>query len=248
MIVIYGRRTGWLCAAVLLAATGVTASAARAERAKAVIELFTSQGCSSCPPADRLFAPLAKRADVITLSLPVDYWDRLGWKDTLAKPAFTARQQAYGQSRGDGQVYTPQAVLNGKSHFVGSSRSGLETALAAPSEFPIALDVSRTASGIHVSVAGQTAAKVAQSATVLALPIVSVREVAVGRGENANNHLTYTNVVREIETIASWTGQPLDLDIPADRYSGYDGLVVVVQNGTAKTPGAILGAARLPLR
>ena len=96
---------------------------AHAEGPRAVLELFTSQGCSSCPPADELFATMATDPELITLSLPVDYWDRLGWKDTFANPAFTARQKAYAADRGDARVYTPQAVINGAKHAVGSQRA-----------------------------------------------------------------------------------------------------------------------------
>src|SRR5215213_8380181 len=86
---------------------------------QAVVELFTSQGCSSCPPADALLTDLAQRPDVVALTLPVDYWDYLGWKDTLASPAFTARQRAYAHGRSDRQVYTPQIIVNGSRPCMG---------------------------------------------------------------------------------------------------------------------------------
>ena len=101
----------------------------KVSESKGVVELFTSQGCSSCPAADALFVKLAKRSDLIVLTMPVDYWDYLGWKDTLATPGNTARQKAYAKSRGDGQVYTPQAVINGQIHVNGSSESQIENAL-----------------------------------------------------------------------------------------------------------------------
>ena len=118
----------------LVLATAIGAFACTTDAApRAVIELFTSQGCSSCPPADKLLATLAKDPDLIALSLPVDYWDRLGWKDTLAEHAFTERQQAYAAMRGDGQVYTPQAVVNGSEHAVGSQALAIETAVGETS-------------------------------------------------------------------------------------------------------------------
>src|SRR5437763_3986891 len=95
---------------------------------RAVVELFTSQGCSSCPPADRILGELAKDPSVIAVSLPIDYWDYLGWKDTLAESRFTARQKAYSQMRGDREVYTPQVVVNGAVHVLGSDREGIEDA------------------------------------------------------------------------------------------------------------------------
>src|SRR5262252_9822575 len=96
---------------------------------RAVVELFTSQGCSSCPPADKIIGELAKDPSVIALSLPIDYWDYLGWKDTLADSRFSARQKAYSHMRGDREVYTPQAVINGSAHVVGSDRAGIENAI-----------------------------------------------------------------------------------------------------------------------
>ena len=111
---------GLLMATVLTCLTATGLSAGPEQRPRTVIELFTSQGCSSCPPADKLLGQLAGRDDVIALTFPVDYWDYLGWKDTLASPAYSARQRAYARARGDGQVYTPQVVIDGAYHAVGS--------------------------------------------------------------------------------------------------------------------------------
>src|ERR1700744_3690727 len=104
---------------------------AHAAYPRAVVELFTSQGCSSCPPADKLLGELAKDPSIIALSMPIDYWDYLGWKDTLADSRFSARQKAYSAMRGDRDVYTPQAVVNGSVHVVGSDRAGIEDAIGA---------------------------------------------------------------------------------------------------------------------
>src|ERR1700750_688452 len=115
---------------------------------RAVVELFTSQGCSSCPPADKLLGELAKDANVIALSLPIDYWDYLGWKDTLADKRFTARQKAYSHMRGDRDVYTPQVVVNGSAHVVGSDRAKIEGAIDATKKtegvmsLPVSMSVS----------------------------------------------------------------------------------------------------------
>ncbi len=96
---------------------------------RAVVELFTSQGCSSCPPADKVIGDLANDPSVIALSMPIDYWDYLGWKDTLADSRFSARQRAYSRMRGDREVYTPQVVVNGSAHVIGSDRTGIENAI-----------------------------------------------------------------------------------------------------------------------
>src|SRR3954452_23416283 len=95
---------------------------------RAVVELFTSQGCSSCPPADKILGELAKDPSVIALSMPVDYWDYLGWKDTLADSRYSARQKAYSHMRGDRDVYTPQVIVNGAAEVNGSDLSGIENA------------------------------------------------------------------------------------------------------------------------
>ena len=97
----------------------------------AVVELFTSQGCSSCPPADAILAELARRPDIVALTFPVDYWDYLGWKDTLAHPLFTARQRAYAHARGDRQVYTPQMVVNGTKPCIGSDRAQIDALIGS---------------------------------------------------------------------------------------------------------------------
>ena len=225
-----------------------TVSNATAEQPRAVIELFTSQGCSSCPPADELFAKMAKEPDVITLSLPVDYWDRLGWKDTFAKHAFTERQAAYASVRGDGQVYTPQAVVNGRQHTVGSRRSSIDQAVTETSaSLRIPLSVERKANEIIVSAGAVDGDNTARGKIVL-MPILGARQVAIGRGENANRKVVYTNIVRDIIPIGTWKGRTAVIKIPAAQFKNYDGVVVLLQAGTIAQPGAIIGAARTSLR
>jgi hypothetical protein len=229
----------------LIAAAGLSSGAYAAPRA--VVELFTSQGCSSCPPADRLLAKLAHQPDLIALSLPVDYWDRLGWKDTLAKHAFTERQVAYSKMRGDGEVYTPQAVVNGREHAVGSQRSDIDAAIADTAQsLSVPLNVERAGDDIVVSVGG--AQGQAAHATLVLLPVLAAREVAIGRGENARSTVTYTNIVRDILPLGDWSGAPMRRTIPASTLRGYDGLVVLLQTGSPREPGAIIGAGRTALR
>ena len=230
--------------AVLIAA----APTAKAGEPRAVIELFTSQGCSSCPPADELFEKMAGEPDVITLSLPVDYWDRLGWKDTFAKHAFTERQKAYAVTRNDAQVYTPQAVVNGTQHAVGSQRSAIDRAIANSSaNLRVPVSAKRTGDDIIVSI-GAAGDNAGGRGTVVLMPILGAREVAIGRGENARRKVTYTNIVRDIVPLGEWNGRALDLKVPAAQFAGHDGVVVLLQSGTIDRPGAILGAARTTLR
>src|SRR5713101_7866637 len=121
---------------------------------RAVVELFTSQGCSSCPPGDQIIGELAKDPSVIALSLPIDYWDYLGWKDTLADSRFSARQKAYSNMRGDRDVYTPQAIVNGSIHVIGSNRAGIEDAIDDTTKTGSAMSVPVTMSiiGNQISV------------------------------------------------------------------------------------------------
>ena len=132
-----GHRHALTFAALLAAASIGCLSTGAAAGPRKVLELFTSQGCSSCPPADRLFAKLADDPQFIVLSLPVDYWDRLGWKDTFAKHAFTERQRAYASVRGDGQVYTPQAVVNGSEHANGANRRAIDASAETTSDLSV---------------------------------------------------------------------------------------------------------------
>src|SRR5690348_5735574 len=128
---------------------------------RAVVELFTSQGCSSCPPADKIIGELAKDPNVIALSMPIDYWDYLGWKDTLADSRFSARQKAYSQMRGDRDVYTPQVVVNGSAHVIGSDRAAIEGAMhdTRKNDDVMSVPVSMSVSGkqLNVSVASASA-------------------------------------------------------------------------------------------
>src|SRR5258707_14898777 len=117
---------------VALAVVASSATVFAAERPRAVIELFTSQGCSSCPPADKLAGELASDPSLVVMSLPIDYWDYLGWKDTLALPGHATRQRAYASVRGDREAYTPQVVVNGVLHVIGNDKAALEAAIAKP--------------------------------------------------------------------------------------------------------------------
>jgi hypothetical protein len=233
-----------LTVAAVLAATsiGYLCTAAAAGPPK-VLELFTSQGCSSCPPADRLFAKLADDPQFIVLSLPVDYWDRLGWKDTFAKHAFTERQYAYARGRGDGQVYTPQAVVNGSEHANGANRRAIDASAETTSDLSVPVSAERSGDDIVVSVGGGAP----QDATIVVLPYLASRDVAIGRGENAREKLTYTNIVRDIVPVGRWTGAAAKATLPLKDYAPYDGIVVLLQEGTPTQPGAILGAARMSL-
>ena len=239
-------------AAVLVC--GATVSAAQAGQ-RAVIELFTSQGCSSCPPADRLLGELANDSSLMVLTLPVDYWDYLGWKDTLALKGHTKRQRAYAAARGDRAVYTPQVVVNGVVHVLGSDKAAIEQAVAKTrrEEAPLTLPVS-------VSIAGDTVTvKVADAAAgageVWLCPVTRKVPVKIGRGENRGDTVTYTNVVRRWVKLGDWNGkaQTFTHGIAAlasgdVTLADIDRLDVLVQSNAGSKPGLMLGAATASVR
>ena len=231
---------------LFVAATLIVSSGAAAAP-RAVIELFTSQGCSSCPPADLVLAELAKDPDIVALSLPVDYWDYLGWKDTLALAAFSHRQRIYAGVRGDRQIYTPQAVVNGTAPYVGSDRGQIEGAIAATGRpaLPVPVSVSETGPTMTIDV-GALPEKA--SGEIWVVPVMKAREVAIGRGENSGRSLIYTNVVRGLVRVGAWAGTPVRVQVPLEkaRSPGADAYVVLLQASDQARPGRILGAAKGP--
>jgi len=220
---------------------------------RAVVELFTSQGCSSCPPADKIIGELAKDPSVLALSMPIDYWDYLGWKDTLADARFSARQKAYSQMRGDRDVYTPQVVVNGSVHLVGSDRAGIESAIGdTKAEGVMSVPVSMTLVGkqINVSVAASSKAPAALHGEVWICSISKAVPISIGRGENRGREVTYYNVVRNVLKVGDWNGSAVSWTVPLENISreGVDAAAVFVQDGSRDRPGPMLGAAYTSLR
>jgi hypothetical protein len=233
----------------------VTPAAGQSEKAgassngvevRAVLELFTSQGCSSCPPADALLGKYAARKDVIALSLPVDYWDYLGWKDTLANPKFSARQKHYAKERGDGRVYTPQLVVNGLTHVIGSSAEAIDAAITATakklsaSRVPVKVRIDGTRLIIETGDAPAGAA--VQESTIWLAMVHREFEVKIERGENRGKSIKYVNVVRDLNPIGMWSGKATTHTLSREAVSapGNGLCVVLLQSGKA---GAIIGAA-----
>lgn len=203
---------------LLLLLIGTTAAAAQTGQNLPVVEMFTSQGCSSCPPADKLMETLAQRKDLVALSFSVDIWDYLGWKDTLASPKFTYRQRTYATARGDGNVYTPQAVVNGMVHVIGSDKAAIEHALKQTRR-PVADDgisLSAKADGAVLKISAGTAASPDLANGTLWLVTVRPKvDVNIKSGENSGRTLTYFNVVREMTPVGMWSGAPTTVDLPA---------------------------------
>jgi hypothetical protein len=221
---------------------------------RAVVELFTSQGCSSCPPADKIIGELAKDPSIIALSMPIDYWDYLGWKDTLADSRFSARQKAYSRMRGDRDVYTPQAVVNGSVHLIGSDRDGIEGAIGDTRKAGgvMSVPVSMTLAGkqISVSVGAPGEAPSEAHGEVWICSISKAVPISIGRGENGGREVTYYNVVRNLLKVGDWNGRSGSWTVPLEDISseGVDAAAVYVQDGNRDKPGPMLGAAYTSLR
>ena len=212
-----------------------TVGALAAER-PVVVELFTSEGCSSCPPADALLTDLARsRRDVLPLAFHVTYWNSLGWRDPYSLEAATSRQGVYGAHFGDGS-YTPEMVVDGTKSLVGSERGSAEAAIAAAegrarTVAPITL--SRHDGRISIALGGGSG-----SGRILLVGFDPEHRTAVGRGENSGRTLTESNIVRSIRTVGQWNGAPITLDETAP--AGQDAAVLLEAPG-----GAIVGASRL---
>ena len=224
--------------------------AGRAEAATGmrVLELFTSQGCPRCPPADRLITDMAREPNTIALSYAVNTWDFAGWRDTLAEPVFTRRQHAYAAARGDRRVFTPQVIVDGIGVEAGGDRVAIQRAtqaLAADSTvMRIPLDLSESDGKLHIAIGA--ASGDAGSASILILRVARHKTVDIDRGANSGQSVTYTNAVRALQTIGEWTGKAATLDL-VELKADDEGYVVLLQAGTQDKPGAILAAAKVGL-
>lgn len=206
-----------------------------------VIELFTSQGCSSCPPADMLARRLARDPSLLVITRPVTYWDRLGWKDTLAREENTRLQRAYAAKGHEGAgVYTPQIVVNGGGGAVGSREKAIRSLVRRADRTGPAITASRDADGrMTVTVSGKSD----YLASVSLIALSSAETVQIGRGENGGRTLHYTNVVRDEHVLGSWRGKPQTFAVPPSllKVAGADRYAIVLQR-----PGAgPIVAARL---
>lgn len=231
----------------LVAATFASASIAMAAETRAVVELFTSQGCSSCPAADHLLGELAKDPTIVAMSVPIDYWDYLGWKDTLAKPGHTARQRAYAQIRGDRAVYTPQVVVNGVVHVQGSDKALIEGAIAQTrqqaSTLSVPVTLATAGDKVNVKVAASKDARA--SGEIWLCSLTRSVPVSIGRGENRGKTITYYNVVRRWVKLGEWNGSERTWTVPLSDIAADDvnSIAVLVQGGDNSKPGRMLGAA-----
>ncbi len=240
-ILLFARRRLWVlpfafAGLAVIGFTGRTASTASAASALTVVELFTSQGCSSCPPADALLSELAKRGDILPLAYHIDYWDRLGWKDPFSLAEATTRQRDYARTLGKSNVYTPQMMINGTRDVVGSNRIAVTNAIAgaAPVVVPVALTAGKSDLAIRVG-SGIGEGK------VWLVTFDPRHETQVRAGENAGRKLVNVNIVRSLDMLGDWSGRELTLSHalpPVGR-----GAALLLQAPS----GRILGAAAIKL-
>lgn len=227
----------------LAAAIGIVCLASPAFAASpVVVELFTSQSCSSCPPADALLGTLVRQhADVLALDLHVTYWDRLGWKDPYSLGAATARQWQYARDFGSNEVYTPQMVIDGTHQAVGSDRAAVLAAIAAAKQDAagrtgVVLDLARTGDRLDIHVGDGTGA-----GTIWLVGFDAQHVTHIGGGENGGRTLTEVNVVRSLAPVAAWRGRAMD--VTAKPPEGERVAVLLQAAG-----GHIFGVAVLPVR
>jgi hypothetical protein len=215
-------RRGFARLSIAGAAATMLGRAAEAAAEATVVELFTSQGCSSCLPADALLGELSQWPDVIALSLHVDYWDYLGWRDTLGSPDCAQRQRDYARRRGDGQVYTPQMIINGQAEMAGSDRQGVLDAIATARDNQASVPVAVTSREreLMIEVAAAPAGYMVAEATVWVISVVPRVAIDIRRGENAGRTVVYWNVVRKIIPAGMWRGDKLDLSLPKEAIVG----------------------------
>lgn len=207
-----------------------------------VVELYTSQGCSSCPPADELMAKLAQTPGVIGLALHVDYWDYIGWTDTFGQASFTERQKAYAHAAREKMIYTPQMIVAGAARVAGNQPREVAAALAAVKPSPVTLSLIRQGSDLVIN--ASTAQALATPVIVQLVHYTDHAEVAIERGENSGLKVAYNNIVTSWQKVGDWSGvEPLQLVTAAG-----EGPVVVILQARAPDgdgPAQIVAAARL---
>ena len=232
------RNAGYLL--IAMAAFGANGNAAMASEANrlTVVELFQSQGCSSCPPANANVMKLSDRPDVLTLSFQVTYWDKLGWKDTFGSKANTERQWDYARAFHRTNVFTPEVVVNGTADAVGVDSNELDGLVhkAQASKETVPLTIANNTVRIGD---GDGGARPAQVWLVRYNP--NIVQVPIARGENSGRTLPHKNVVMELRELGEWTGRSQTFDLPPASQSGLRD-AVLVQDGKG---GAILAAARV---
>ncbi|MBX4860642.1 thioredoxin family protein [Rhizobium sophorae] len=211
---------------------------------KGVVELFTSQGCSSCPPADAAFRKLVNQGDVIALAYHVDYWNYLGWADTLSSKENTERQYGYAKTMGRSNVYTPQAIVNGRGHLAGADLNGINNKIDTYSSegngLTVPISAAMRGDELEIKIgAGQG------KANVVMVYFDKEKTIDVEKGENSGQKISYLHSVTNVETVGMWDGKATSLTLPASvlQRPQLEGCAILLQSATADgDPAAILGA------
>ena len=228
--------------AISLAFAGAPAAGDARENPKAVVELFTSQGCASCPPADALLTSLAQREDVVALAYHVDYWDYIGWEDTFGDKGFSDRQRAYARSWGSSRIFTPQMVVNGAEGVVGSRRDAVHDAVTS-AQLPLAVGLEAHGDMLRVVVPADPGL---EDAVIWLVSYLDRADVVIERGENAGKTMVYTQVVTGRQIVGMWeaeAGAEIKLPLTELGQADHAGFAVLVQQERNGLPGPILGAA-----
>ncbi|MBY5332544.1 DUF1223 domain-containing protein [Rhizobium leguminosarum] len=211
---------------------------------KGVVELFTSQGCSSCPPADAAFRKLVNQGDVIALAYHVDYWNYLGWADTLSSKENTERQYGYAKTMGRSNVYTPQAIVNGRGHLAGADLNGINSQIDTYSSegngLTVPISAAMRGDELEIKIgAGQG------KANVVMVYFDKEKTIDVEKGENSGKKISYLHSVTNVETVGMWDGKATSLTLPASvlQRPQLEGCAILLQSATADgDPAAIFGA------
>lgn len=233
------RRVLGAALAIWLGAAGV-AAAQDGGQSPVVVELYTSQGCSSCPPADAILAGMATRRDVIALALHVDYWDYIGWKDAFADARYTERQRAYARMAGARTIYTPQMIIAGTDHLVGARAADLAALITRHNALPQRTQLRVRRDGGAVVISADPVAALPKGAILQLVSYTPEESVQIGAGENAGRTITYRNIVTGWQQIETWDGRTM-LSARIDLPAGQPAVVILQEPG----PGPILAAARL---
>ncbi|MBL1434858.1 MAG: DUF1223 domain-containing protein [Rhodobacteraceae bacterium] len=205
-----------------------------------VVELYTSQGCSSCPPADRLLASLATHDNIIALAFHVDYWDYLGWADDFAKPEYSNRQRLYARAWNERSVYTPQMVVQGVHYMVGSRNDEIQRQIMQAEEIAPKVQVTARNEGRGISIRMEALSGATLEADIFLVRFSESETVVIERGENAGRTIDYINIVKSWETLGRWDGNgTATVSVPQAEAGEY---VVIIQ---APGPGEIYAATKL---
>ena len=240
------RRILWAASLSLALASPIVAGEFKLAP-KAVLELFTSQGCSSCPKADALFEQMGKRQDVVTLAYHVDYWDYIGWQDTFGTAENSDRQRDYAEAWGSSRIFTPQMVVNGKGGVVGSKTDAVNGALASAA-LPLTLSLTEQQGGlIDIDVPPKADLP---GGTIWLVTFLDHADVTIERGENEGKSIAYTQIVTGRQVLGMWdpkAGARLTLPVDEVLTGNSNGAVILVQQEKSGLPGPILGAASFTL-